>query len=312
MQVQLAKTYEQKRAFSNGMYSRKFDGKRMYYLDNVAYSRDNKVCRPNPIKHITEQIVFCPELADFVTDGEVLYFEKGCDETGHHTLFEENFKKAISLTSRIERAPECDNLCYVIFDIINTHCFETMMPDDPFIDNYTLLCNLLEAEEIPGRVDLYKTKLKHVYIARQTSDLFEMINHPDYKNWEGLMYRNSEVPYEYKRSGNLLNMKRWHTCECRITGYQEGLGKHEGRLGALLVDYRGYSVSVGSGFTDQEREAIWQDMLENGPLHKSVLRGETYIKVKYFEESSNAEGGISLRFPTYQCFRDKNLDEFTI
>lgn len=312
MQVQLAKTYEQKRSFQHGMYSRKFDGKRMYYLNNVAYSRDNKQCRVNPIQHITDQIANCLELEGFVTDGEVLYFECGCDETGHHTLYEENFKKAISLTSRIERAPECINLCYVIFDIIANYPFVTMQPDRDFLDSYTLLCNILEAEEIPGRVDLYKTKLPSIYIARQTPDLFEMINHPDYKNWEGLMYRNADVPYEYKRSGNLLKMKRWHTCECKVLGYQEGLGKHEGRLGALLVDYKGYSVSVGSGFTDQERDAIWQDLLENGPLHQAVLRGEVYLKVKYFEESSNAEGGISLRFPTYLCFRDKNLEEFLV
>lgn len=312
MQVQLAKTYEQKRAFTNGLYSRKFDGKRMYYLDNVAYSRDNKVCRPKPIAHITEQISLCQELLGGVVDGEVLYFEKGCDENGHHELFEENFKKAISLTSRIERAPECDNLCYVIFDLINADCFANETPDLLFKDSHELLCDLLEAKEIPGRVDLYSTKLPKIYIARQTPDLFEMINHPQYKSWEGLMYRNADAPYEYKRSSNLLKMKRWKTCECKVTGYQEGLGKHEGRLGALLVDYRGYSVSVGSGFNDQEREAIWNDMLKNGPLHQAVLRGEVFVKVKYFEESTNAEGGISLRFPTYQCFRDKNLDEFTI
>lgn len=312
MQVQLAKTYEQKRFFENGLYSRKFDGKRMYYLDGVAYSRDNKLCRPKPIAHITEQITLCKELIGFVPDGEVLYFENGFDEKGNQDLFKENFKKAISLTSRIERAPECDNLCYVIFDIIRTDCFMYKKADKPFIDNYTLLCNILKAEEIPNRVDLYRTKLPGIFIARQTSSLFEMLEHPQYKSWEGLMLRNSSVPYEYKRSGNLLKIKQWHTCECKVTGYQEGLGKHEGRLGALLVDYRGYSVSVGSGFTDQEREAIWNDMLENGPLHQAVLHGEVFLKVKYFEESENAEGGISLRFPTYQCFRDKNLDEFTI
>lgn len=307
LQVQLAKPYDKKRVFENGLYSRKFDGKRMYYLNGVAYSRDNKECRPKPIQHITEQINQCLELSEVVIDGEVLYFKK----IESHT-FEEDFKKAISLTSRIERTPECNNLCYVIFDIITTTNFTNNLNGNSFKHNYDLLCNLLKAKPIPGRVDLYETKLPSVYIARQTPDLFEMINYPNYDTWEGLMYRNADAPYEYKRSGNLLKIKKWHTCECKITGYQEGLGKHEGRLGALLVDYQGYSVAVGSGFTDQEREAIWNDMLENGPLHQAVLRSEAYIKVKYFEESTNADGGVSLRFPTYQCFRDKNLNEYII
>ena len=98
MQVQLANKYDKRRAFEKGLYSRKFDGKRMYYLDGVAYSRDNKVCRPHPILHITEKIVTCEGLQNYVVDGEVIYFEPG---------FAEDFKKAISMTSRIQRSEEC-------------------------------------------------------------------------------------------------------------------------------------------------------------------------------------------------------------
>lgn len=306
MQVQLAKPYDHKylTKFNGlGYYSRKFDGKRMYYLDDIAYSRDNKICRPAPIAHITAQISACRELRDFVTDGEVLYFNED---------YSENFKKAISLTSRIERSPECERLYYVIFDLIHGDFFRVEEEYEAFVDTYEKLKVKLEAEPIEGRCDLLKTKLPNVYIAKQSNDLFEFTNHPQYKDWEGLMLRDAGAPYQYKRTDKLLKIKQWQDIECKVVGVKAGIGKHLGRLGALIVDYKGYVVAVGSGFNDQEREILWRELKEGGRLYDSLVNGELYIKVKYFEESQDADGNISLRFPTYLCFRDTNLGEFVL
>ena len=306
MQVQLAKPYDHKylTKFNGlGYYSRKFDGKRMYYLDDIAYSRDNKICRPAPIAHITAQISACRELRDFVTDGEVLYFNED---------YSENFKKAISLTSRIERSPECERLYYVIFDLIHSDFFRVEEEYEAFVNTYEKLKVKLEAEPIEGRCDLLKTKLPNVYIAKQSNDLFEFTNHPQYKDWEGLMLRDAGTPYQYKRTDKLLKIKQWQDIECKVVGVKAGIGKHLGRLGALIVDYKGYVVAVGSGFNDQEREILWRELKEGGRLYDSLVNGELYIKVKYFEESQDADGNISLRFPTYLCFRDTNLGEFVL
>lgn len=306
MQVQLAKPYDHKylTKFNGlGYYSRKFDGKRMYYLDDIAYSRDNKICRPAPIAHITAQISACRELRDFVTDGEVLYFNED---------YSENFKKAISLTSRIERSPECERLYYVIFDLIHSDFFRVEEEYEAFANTYEKLKVKLEAEPIEGRCDLLKTKLPNVYIAKQSNDLFEFTNHPQYKDWEGLMLRDAGAPYQYKRTDKLLKIKQWQDIECKVVGVKAGIGKHLGRLGALIVDYKGYVVAVGSGFNDQEREILWRELKEGGRLYDSLVNGELYIKVKYFEESQDADGNISLRFPTYLCFRDTNLGEFVL
>lgn len=306
MQVQLAKPYDHKylEKFKGiGYYSRKFDGKRMYYLDDIAYSRDNKICRPAPISHITAQISACPELNNYVTDGEVLYFNED---------YSENFKKAISLTSRIERSSECERLYYVIFDLLHTENFLLEASDVSFSEAYARAMQLLEAEPIEGRCDLLKTKLPNVYLAKQSNDLFEFTSHPQYKDWEGLMLRDAGAPYQYKRTDRLLKIKQWHDIECKVVGVKAGIGKHLGRLGALIVNYKGYVVAVGSGFNDQEREILWRELKEGGRLYDSLVNGELYIKVKYFEESTDADGNISLRFPTYLCFRDTNLDEFVL
>lgn len=305
-QVQLAHTFKGK-MFEHGLYSRKFDGKRMYIMDGVGYSRTNKECRPAPIKHIVDEIQqsYIAKFS-YVTDGEVLYFEPG---------FKEDFKKTVSLTSRIARAPECDNLYYVIFDIIDCFGFCNAIPNcEPrFKTMYKHICDMLDAEPIPGRTDLLKTKYPHILVARQTENMEELTSDPNYQNWEGLMYRNADAPYEFKRSQNILKIKKWYDIELPVVDFQEGLGKHEGRLGALLVNYKDNIVSVGSGFNDQEREVIWDKLTDStSSLYKTMSEGNLYIKVKYFEESTNADGGVSLRFPIYQCFRDKNLDEYLI
>lgn len=306
-QVQLAHKHT-KEHFENGLYSRKFDGKRMYVLDGVAYSRANKVCREAPIRHILDELESVSQHlytlknqvaslgfeinAEKVFDGEVLYFEEG---------FAEDFKRTISLTSRIDRHPDCKNLYYVIFDMINTDDFILQQPDEPFIENYNRLLTVLGAQEL--REDLYSTMFPHILIAKQTTDMSSLMEAKNFSNWEGLMYRNGDAPYEYKRTKNLLKIKKMQDIELEVTGFKEGIGKHEGRLGAVLCSYKGSTVAVGSGFDDATREAIWktQDQLLDQGVH---------IKVRYFEESCNAKGEVSLRFPTYICFRDLNLEEY--
>jgi DNA ligase-1 len=73
---------------------------------------------------------------------------------------------------------------------------------------------------------------------------------------EGLMLRMPKSKYEAGRSITLLKVKRFQDAEAVVTGHQEGLGRHKGRLGALLVKLpSGVAFSVGTGFSDRERSA---------------------------------------------------------
>jgi DNA ligase 1 len=53
--------------------------------------------------------------------------------------------------------------------------------------------------------------------------------------------------------------------------------------------HKGYKVGVGSGWTIEQRREFKKD--------PSKIIGKT-INVRFFEETENQEGGISLRFPT--------------
>jgi DNA ligase-1 len=61
----------------------------------------------------------------------------------------------------------------------------------------------------------------------------------------------------------------------------------------------GNVVKVGSGFTDWLRTEIWN----NRSKYLDVI-----CEISYFETSTNAEGGESLRFPIFKDFRFDKLE----
>ena len=62
--------------------------------------------------------------------------------------------------------------------------------------------------------------------------------------------------YAVGRSHTLLKVKSFRDAEARVVGHQAGLGKHAGRLGALVVETpEGVRFSVGTGLSDAERAA---------------------------------------------------------
>jgi DNA ligase-1 len=73
---------------------------------------------------------------------------------------------------------------------------------------------------------------------------------------EGLMLRQPESIYEAGRSATLLKVKPYDDAEATVIAHEPGQGKYRGKLGALRVRTdEGREFSVGSGFTDAQRES---------------------------------------------------------
>ena len=67
-------------------------------------------------------------------------------------------------------------------------------------------------------------------------------------------------------------------------------------LGALIIDYKGNKVSVGGGYSDEQRQEIWKN--------RDSYIGKI-LQVKFKEETKNKETGlISLQFGTFVCIRE--------
>ena len=112
--------------------------------------------------------------------------------------------------------------------------------------------------------------------------------------WEGFMLRK-DVPYEGKRTKNLLKVKKFFDAEYEVIDFD--IDDHEivvnGRsetvpmLSQVWIEHKGHKVKVGSGWTHEQR----LQYIDGSIVGK-------IITVQYFEETKNDKGGISLRFPT--------------
>jgi DNA ligase-1 len=72
---------------------------------------------------------------------------------------------------------------------------------------------------------------------------------------EGLMLHRGDAPYRAGRDEALMKVKTHEDAEARVIGHLPGKGRHEGRMGALIVETpAGVRFRLGTGFTDAQRE----------------------------------------------------------
>lgn len=110
---------------------------------------------------------------------------------------------------------------------------------------------------------------------------------------EGVMLNCAEAPYEVKRSRSLLKVKHTEEHTLKVVDMLEGTGKYEDMMGALVVDYNGNKLGVGSGFTDLQRKEIWDN--PDNYIGK-------FIEIDTFGESTNQQGTKSLNCPIFKRF----------
>lgn len=145
----------------------------------------------------------------------------------------------------------------------------------------------------------YFELLPVLYQGEDTSMITKLLDEAIANQEEGVMINLVLAPYEFKRTNNLLKVKKMSTLDLEVVDYEEGSGRLAGTLGAIHVRYKnGNIVKVGSGFSDELRKQIWN--------HDIIIVG-SIVEIQYFEETTNADGGVSLRFPIFKDFRPDKL-----
>ena len=116
--------------------------------------------------------------------------------------------------------------------------------------------------------------------------------------FEGIMIKDVDAIYECKRSVSWLKQKPFIEVSLEVTDVEEGTGKNEGRLGALVCsgvdDGKTIVVNCGSGFTDTDRIEFWDN--------RANLPGQI-VEVRADAITQNQDGTYSLRFPRFLRFR---------
>lgn len=202
-------------------------------------------------------------------------------------------KEAYKQTMKIVRQttnPEKHGIKMLVFDCMTAEEFKNQYcPND-----YTV--RRADAELLFHQIDFqYFELLPILYRGSDTSKITELLEEEVANGEEGIMINICDALYEFKRTNSLLKVKKMQTMDLEIVGFEEGEGRLAGTLGAILVRYKdGNVVKVGSGFSDRLRGELWK------------ARGDflgTIVEIQYFEETTNADGGKSLRFPIFKDFR---------
>ena len=117
--------------------------------------------------------------------------------------------------------------------------------------------------------------------------------------YEGVMIKDIDAPYECKRTHSWLKAKPFIEITLKVVDVEEGTGRNEGRLGAVIVegedDGYNYHLNCGSGFTDSQRDQFWTD-------RDNLIGSLVEIRADAKTQSQDSET-YSLRFPRFKCFR---------
>lgn len=128
------------------------------------------------------------------------------------------------------------------------------------------------------------------YIAETDEDIRRLFEKELERGGEGVIVKPLDGPYECKRSYSWLKVKDENSADLLVTGLFEGEGKYKGKLGGLICDFNGVEVRVGGGFSDKQREELFNlDLVRN-----------RMIEVEYHETTPDG----SLRHPRFVKFRD--------
>ena len=117
--------------------------------------------------------------------------------------------------------------------------------------------------------------------------------------YEGVMIKDPNAMYECKRTHSWLKAKPFIEVTLKVVSVEEGTGRNEGRLGAILVEGKDdgyeYRLSCGSGFSDSQRDEYWSK--------RDELIGQL-VEIRADAKTRSQDAEIfSLRFPRFKCFR---------
>jgi DNA ligase 1 len=282
--VALASKYEPKNCnFENEEWlaSRKLDGVRCVIRKEGnkinAFSRAGKEFLT--LQKVLDDVSTIP--GDFVLDGEICMMDKDGNEDFQGIM------KQIKKKDHTIESPR-----YVIFDYLTLEEFDNKKGTKTLEDRYINLqgCDLDSTATLT---------LLEQYTIEDVKSLSDMIDEAEYMGYEGVMLRKN-TGYEGKRSKNLLKCKKFHDAEYKVIDIEHDFNRvivdgeevEEMMLRNVVIEHKGNRVSVGSGFSHEQKRQYY--------ANPDMIMGKV-ITVQYFEETTNQNGTHSLRFPTVKA-----------
>jgi DNA ligase 1 len=171
-----------------------------------------------------------------------------------------------------------------IFDLLPKSVFAEGAPAKrPYSDRRNLVEGFVVSSVKGGPI-----KAIPRYLVNSIEEIHTLYEAVRARGLEGLIVKDPEALYVCKRSHAWMKIKAEETVDVRIVDVESGTGKYDGLIGALVVDFNGVRVNVGSGLSDKMRGEDF-----------GLFRGRL-IEVEYHEVTPDG----SLRHPRFKRFRD--------
>lgn len=265
--------------------SRKLNGTRCAFVGDKCMTRQGKEYKG--LDHIIRDL-HSLGLKNCFVDGELLY------KNEENLSDSEAFQKGTGIA--MSKDNDKSSLKLVIFDVFPLEEFWNGKSKESYYERKQMLLEIKEDIELFDEVKNVEV-VQMCYEGVDHSQIWKWLDYAEENDWEGIIL-NLDTPYECKRTKNLIKVKKFFSADLKCIGIEEGAGRNKETLGALICDYKGNNVNVGTGFSDKDRKQIWQ--------HPEDIIGKI-ISVKYKEETKNKDGGISIQFPVFESVRfDKN------
>jgi len=178
---------------------------------------------------------------DFVLDGEAL----GAD-----------WNESASVVMSHKKGKDDSGMIFHVFDALHFSDWRDQRSDLELADRIDLVAELVEQVgshvivQVPGRLVNNKEDLLEAYMTDTDA------------GYEGIMLKDLDAPYLFKRSSNIRKLKPIKTFEGIIVGSYEGKrgSKREGLWGGFeVVLQNGIVTRVAGGFTDKLKSEINMD-----------------------------------------------------
>ena len=147
-------------------------------------------------------------------------------------------------------------------------------------------------------------------ICNNSEDIMQCFKNARLTDLEGTVIKNKDSKWKSGTSKDQIKVKVVADFDLKVVGYKFGKGKHEGKLGAITCQSADglLEVSVGGGFSDQQREDLLQEI--DQLIKKEAIC--TILGNDVIKDVSSEDSKWSIFLPRFVEFRTDKTEADTL
>jgi ATP-dependent DNA ligase len=261
----------------------KFDGLRCVMDEDGGTSRAGKPF--HTVEHLVTDLSEAALKYNVTFDGELYNHD-----------YKEDFEKIVSLVKKQKLSSLSEEELQEIAEKVQFHIYDVIFWDDlerPYRDRFDFLEEIFEEDFL----DIKNIKLcKTIQIDGLDLERTQQAHDNFFADgYEGLMLRDADSPYEFKRSKGLLKYKNFDEDEFELLDIIEGQGNWSGAAKAVVVKTPHGESEAGVAGTYERNKDIWENP-------KKYIGGQVTVKYQGYTKDNK------LRFGVVKAFHEGKRD----